>query len=36
MIAEAKVEKKLIKPTQKVEKDKIEDKKAKVKKDIKR
>ena len=36
VIAEAKVEKKLIKPTQKVEKDKIEDKKAKVKKDIKK
>ena len=36
VIAEAKVEKKLTKPTQKVEKDKIEDKKAKVKKDIKR
>ena len=36
VIAEAKVEKKLTTPTQKVEKDKIEDKKAKVKKDIKR
>ena len=36
IIAEAKIEKKLTKPTQKIEKDKIEDKKVKVKKVIKK
>jgi large subunit ribosomal protein L21 len=36
IIAEAKIEKRLTKPSQKVEKDKTEDKKVKVKKDIKK